>query len=173
MRFSAATVVVFSSIVALGCTTTPKLTFDPTINVYYVIDKGVPTDSDAKQVDAKQIEQRDQVGTSLSESLFSALKRRGINSTPLRAQGDFKPSAKNYLLVVKITRYDAGNKAARMLVGFGAGSASMDSHFELSSAPGKVVDQGDPSIASGRDWRFIVQKTTEIISSSVERSLAK
>lgn len=62
------------------------------------------------------------------------------------------------LLRVTIKNYNAGSKAARMWVGFGAGAATLDSHFELIGEGGATLIAGDPSVASGRDWRNAARK---------------
>jgi hypothetical protein len=63
-----------------------------------------------------------------------------------------------YLLRLKISNYNAGSKAARMLVGWGAGAAQLDTHFELVADGGAVAVAGDPSVASGRDWKNAARK---------------
>ncbi|MEY4515537.1 MAG: hypothetical protein RLZZ450_7659 [Pseudomonadota bacterium] len=63
------------------------------------------------------------------------------------------------MLRVKIANYNAGSKAARMMVGWGAGAAVLNTNFEFygpdSQAPYVV---GSPSVGSGRDWKNSARK---------------
>jgi len=56
---------------------------------------------------------------------------------------------------VKIIKYNPGSKAARMLVGFGAGSASLDLRFEVYGEGPQPLLVKDHGRGSSRDWQFV------------------
>ena len=52
-------------------------------------------------------------------------KRGGYQSRALGLNETFKPAPNTYLLSIKVLKYNPGSKAARMLVGYGAGAVSL------------------------------------------------
>ncbi len=169
MKNSAIRSSLFISAIAMSsfsCTSTPPNPAVQRAQVYFVIDGG-----EQSLTDAKEKEQRLQISTYMNENLMGTLKRRGMHAVPLKKQEDFSAGPDKYLLTTKITRYNAGSKAARMIVGMGAGSASMDVHFEFKKDKVKTLEVGDPSVASSRDWMHIVHKIDETIADSIVRTL--
>jgi hypothetical protein len=73
-----------------------------------------------------------------------------------------------YTLKVQITEYNGGSKAARMFVGFGAGSARLESHFELLGPNGASYTSGSPGASTGRtSWQRVVRKVNQEIVAAV------
>lgn len=96
------------------------------VNLQVFIDPGIrPTTDDQK---ASQL---NQVASFMTTDLLARLKRAGYQATLAATKDAFAPADDTYLLIVTITAYNAGNKAARMLVGGGAGAASLAIHYDL------------------------------------------
>ena len=116
-------------------------------------DRGITPDMPPDRV--AQIEQ---LSAWMENDLLTILQKTGYAASQI---GDPNTASApgRYLLRVTLRGYNAGSKAARMFVGFGAGAATLDTHFELlgpdSPAPYVV---GDPSVGSGRDWRNSARK---------------
>lgn len=119
-------------------------------------------------------EQLDQLGRWLEEDLLAILGKTGYSAVRV---GDASVTAApgRYLLRTRVVSYNAGSKAARMLVGFGAGSARLDTHYELVGPDGKVYVAGAPSVASGRDWKNAARKvnlqTVDAVNARLHQSL--
>jgi Domain of unknown function (DUF4410) len=89
--------------------------------------------------------------------LLSLLLKAGYE--PARAtDAAAQPGPGRYVLKTKIVKYNPGSAAARMWVGFGAGAASIDFHYDLLGPDGSLYTQGDMSVGSGRDWRKAARK---------------
>ena len=58
------------------------------------------------------------------------------------------PGPNRFLLIVRMVNYNPGSKAARMLVGVGAGSLVLDTQHLLYSGPGQLLLQGSSSVGS-------------------------
>ena len=104
-----------------------------------------------------RVEQINQLAQWMERDLLQILEDAGY--APLRIDDPATPPGPGrYLLKVKIRNYNAGSKAARILVGFGAGAAVLDTHFELTGSGGEQVVSGDPSVGTGRDWKNAARK---------------
>ncbi|MET0344408.1 MAG: DUF4410 domain-containing protein [Polyangiales bacterium] len=122
------------------------------IAIMVLTDENVPADAAPDR--AAQI---NQLSSWMESDLLQILDGTGYQ--PLRVdEGGAPPGPGRYLLRVKIRNYNAGSKAARMLVGFGAGAAVLDTHFELVGSDGNVLVAGDPSVGTGRDWKNAARK---------------
>ncbi len=110
-----------------------------------------------------------QMATRMERDLINVLERRGkYSSRILKSKDDFKKGAGEYLLDVRLTRYNAGSKAARIIVGFGAGSATLDIHYELTGPKGNVLLSRDDGCATGLDWQRLARKLNENILAAVQ-----
>ena len=100
------------------------------------------------------------------------MKRRGgYEAKLIQNLDEFVAGPDTYLLTAKIKDYNPGSKAARMVVGFGAGSCSMDIHIELFGADNKQIFAKDDHVASGRDWRNVARKLNENILKAIDEVL--
>lgn len=113
------------------------------------------------EMEPDRVTQLEQLSMWMENDLLSILDRTGYAASrvedPNTATGPGR-----YLLRVAIKNYSAGSKAARMLVGFGAGAAVLDTHFELFGADSQApLIGGDPSVGSGRDWKNAARKVNE------------
>lgn len=105
-----------------------------------------------------RVAQLNQISEWMENDLLAILEKTGYAATrvedPTTAAGPGR-----LVLRVTIADYNAGSKAARMFVGFGAGAAVLRTHFELlgDASPTPLI-VGDPSVGSGRDWRNSARK---------------
>lgn len=123
-------------------------------------------------VPAAEMKQREQVCAYMEKDLVNVLnKRGGYQAQAIRSRSQFTGMLNQYLLAVKIARYDPGSKAARVVVGYGAGSTSLDIHYEFyGGAPSPLIAAND-GVGSGRDWNFCVRKLNENMLAAVTAKL--
>lgn len=136
-------------------------------NLLVLIDRGIE-----KSFTDNQVRNRDQVGEFMDQDLPAVLKKSGFNARLISKRSEYQPAANTYLLTVKITNYNPGSKAARMLVGYGAGATSMDTHFELYGSDSKPLLSDNQSVGSGRDWRNVVRKINELTTKAVAKKVS-
>jgi len=119
-----------------------------------------------------RVEQMTQMASWMEDDLLAILDKTGYAAGRV-ADPATPPGPGRYMLHVKIKNYNAGSKAARMLVGFGAGAATLDTHFELLADGGAAVVGGDPSVGSGRDWKNAARKvnlqTVDTVNAALNR----
>jgi hypothetical protein len=123
------------------------------IAVLVYTDRGITPD-----MAPDRVAQLEQIASWMENDLLSILDKTGY-APALVTDPNTPTGPGRYLLRVTIRNYNAGSKAARMLVGFGAGAAVLDTHFELfgPDSPAPYV-AGDPSVGSGRDWKNSARK---------------
>ncbi len=122
--------------------------------LFVVIDRGIETSfTDA------QVKNRNQCGEWMEQDLIKLLNKAGYDAELIKSKSDYKGGSN--LLVVKITEYNPGSKAARMMVGFGAGATSMKTHYELFGNGSSPIASDNLGVGSGRDWRNVIRKINE------------
>jgi hypothetical protein len=136
-------------------------------NVLVLIDRGIEPSFTNYQVN-----NRDQIGDFMERDLPAVLKKSGFNARLIDTRSEYKPAAGSYLLTVKITNYNAGSAVARRFVGFGAGAATMDTHFELFGNDSKPLLSDNQSVGSGRDWKRVVRKVNELTTKAVVKKVS-
>ena len=105
-----------------------------------------------------------QMAERLEKDLKNILRKRGGYDTRiLESRTDFRKGEGEYLLNVTLVKYKPGSKAARIIVGFGAGSASLDIHYELFSPREKLLLSKDDGCGTSLDWQRIARKLNENI----------
>jgi hypothetical protein len=120
-------------------------------------------------------EQREnrQMAERMRDDLQNVLNRRGdYEARQLATLDEFKKDQGEYLLNVRIVRYNAGSKAARIIVGFGAGAASMDIHYEFTDPRGGKLLSKDDGVGTSLDWQRLARKLNENILDAIQRRLA-
>lgn len=116
--------------------------------------------------------QYNQVGDWMEQDLLRMLKRAGYTARLVSSRSEFTAGPGDYLLKVRMVRYNPGSKAARMLVGFGAGATSLDTHYELYGASPQPLLAEDHGVGSSIDWYQVVQKLNQQMVDTVSRKLA-
>jgi hypothetical protein len=135
--------------------------------LFVLIDRGIE-----KSFTDMQVKNRDQVGDFMEQDLPAVLKKSGFNARLISKRSEYQGAAGSYLLTVKITNYNPGSQAARMLVGYGAGAASMDTHYELYGVDAKPLLSDNQSVGSGRDWRNVIRKINEQTTKAVAKKVS-
>ncbi|MEW5908440.1 MAG: DUF4410 domain-containing protein [Thermodesulfobacteriota bacterium] len=114
-----------------------------------------------------------QMGSWMEGDLKNVLQRRG--GYPVRiisSRDEFKTGQGEYLVTVRILRYNPGSKAARIIIGFGAGYASLDVHYELIGPSGNTLISKDDGCATSLDWQRLGRKLNENILAAVKPRIA-
>lgn len=148
------------SLLLIGCATAPKAPMGADgkkIAIEVSIDGGF------EQIDAtnpKHVQQRTQLTNYMKKSTVEQLKASGYAASLLdSAKG---PTAGARTLAIKIDNYNPGSAAARVLVGLGAGAATLDVTAIYKEGSTALLTT-QKSVASGRDWRKIVRKINILI----------
>jgi opacity protein-like surface antigen len=135
-----------------------------------VFDNGI---NDA--LDASALKAQNQIGDYMKADLVRVIAREakaGFAGKLLANKDEYKKSESNHLLFVKIAHYSAGNKAARMFVGYGAGGVKLEIHYEL-TVNGKQVISKEDGVYSSRDWRNAARKLNENMTAEIIGAVKK
>ena len=103
--------------------------------------------------------------------VFARYAKAGYQAKLIDNRKDFTPQPNNYLLSVKIIEYRPGSKAARIVVGFGAGGVSITIHYELFAGGANAILTKDDSVYSGREWMLAARKLNENMAKAVTEKL--
>jgi hypothetical protein len=115
-----------------------------------------------------------QIATRMERDLKNVLEKRGdYRARILQSADEFKADQDEYLLNVKIVSYNSGSKAARIIVGFGAGTATLNIHYELTNPRGAKVLSKDDGAGTSLDWQRLARKMNENILEAVQQRLAR
>jgi hypothetical protein len=120
----------------------------------------------APETPPEKVSQLQEVADFLEPDLLAVLRDSGYDAAVVSG---VQPGGEGqYTLKVQITEYNGGSKAARMFVGFGAGSARLDTHFELLGPNGASYTSGSPGASTGRSsWQRVVRKVNQEIVAAV------
>ena len=114
-----------------------------------------------------------QMAERLQKDLRNILtKRGGYDTRILESRTEFRRGEGEYLIHITLIKYKPGSKAARIIVGFGAGSASLDIHYELLSPREKVLLSKDDGCGTSLDWQRIARKLNENILAAITPVIA-
>jgi hypothetical protein len=138
------------------------------IAVMVYLDPGIAPDMPPERVN-----QVNQLASWMQDDLLAILDKTGYAAR--RVEDPATPAGPGrYVLRVQIKNYNAGSKAARMWAGgFGAGAAKLDTHFDLLGDGAVALVGGDPSVASGRDWRNAARKVNLQTVDTVNAALSR
>jgi len=131
-------------------------------------------DNNTEGLEARQAKSRGDLGEFMAPDLvrvFERYAKSGYTAKLITKKEDFKPGPDEYLLIVKITDYNPGSKAARMIVGFGAGGVKLAIHYDLSANGKETLMANDDSVYSGRDWFNAARKLNESTAKAVTTKL--
>ena len=137
--------------------------------IYVLTDRNITSDLSARDTKA-----RNDLADWWERDLVNVLsKRGGFDAKLITDRKEFKNADGSYLLTAKILKYRAGSKAARMMVGYGAGACSMDIHYEFVGKGNKTLLAKDDGVGSGRDWRNVTRKLNENMLAAISATLGK
>jgi len=146
----------FVSLICFAVYAADKAAGMTTINILF--DNGI-TD----KLSDSQVKAQNQIGDFMKEDMvrvFERYEKNGFTAKLVGKESDYKAQVGNQLLKVKITNYNPGSRAARAVVGFGAGGVKLAIHYDL-IADGKPIVSKDDDVYSGRDWRNAARKLNE------------
>jgi hypothetical protein len=152
-----------------GCMTltpAPKTSSGKDIVMNVMVDRGIE-----KSFTDYQVKNRRQVGDWMEKDMSRLLTKAGYNARVISRRSDFRPENGSYLLVVRISNYNPGSKAARMFVGYGVGSASAQVHYELYGKGQKAMLDDDAYDASGNEWQIVFRKIDLMTANAVTGKL--
>jgi hypothetical protein len=152
----------FSLLAITGCASAPKAPAAADggkIQVQVLIDGGW---SEVDTANPDLVNRRRQLVNFMRKSAVEQLDRSGYDASPIDSLGQYDAQSGSRLLTIQIEHYNAGSAAARLLVGFGAGAATLDTRATYKAKGANLFDERN-SIASGRDWRKTVKKTNILI----------
>ena len=124
----------------------------PAIDV--LIDTG-----DSTQLTPKQVEQRADLKNYMVRTLPVKLGRHGIEGRIIADKSEYA-GGDRHLLVVRYERYNPGATAARMIIGFGAGAASLDISCELLDGDRQLLAWED-GCGTSEHWQRLVNKLND------------
>ena len=126
---------------------------------------------DPATMNEKQFAMRNQVGEWMEKDLLKLLSKAGYEARLIGKAEEFQPAAGQYLLKVAIVSYNPGSKAARMMVGYGAGATSLDTRAELVDQKGATLLTEEFGVGSSRDWHYSTRKVNEQTVAAVTNRL--
>ena len=101
------------------------------------------------------------------------LNKYGYSASLAQSRKNYRPSAGEYLLTEKILKYNPGNVGLRIGIGFGAGAASLDVHYEFYGKNKKTILSDDHGVGSSRNWTYCAEKINKDIIARIENALNK
>lgn len=134
--------------------------------IYVFLDRGI-----ADGMAGFEATQRKQVGDFMVQDLVGTLGKAGYAAKVIEKPADYTAAPDRYLLSVKIVRYNPGAPGARVVVGYGAGAASLDIHYDLTGASGGTVLSKDDGVGSSRGWRPCCHKLNQNMTQAIKGAL--
>ena len=139
-----------------GCARAPRAPLSDAgekIEIMVFSDRGNPA-----EMTERQYKYRIEVGQYMERDLINRLRRSGYRTELINSKDEFEARAGRYLLIVKIVSYNPGSSAARILVGFGAGAASLDNKYEFYGAGKEPIMAWDDGVGTSEHWTRIPRK---------------
>lgn len=135
--------------------------------VAVLYDRGIKEDMTAPQID-----QLNQLGKWTERDLLWMMENAGYQARQIQDRAEFDPASGEYLLSVRVIRYNPGSKAARIIIGFGAGSTSLDRSYELYGSVSEPILNKKQGVGSSIAWSKVVQKLNRDMIDDISRVLA-
>jgi len=143
----------------------PKAPDGSQVEIVVYFDRGLAGKTEDQQT------QLNQLSDWMENNLVEMYTDVGYAVQKITALEQYTPGPGRYLLTVATVNYNPGSKAARMLVGFGAGSAALDTHYEFKGENGKSMIAKDHGRPSGRDWKHIAKALNQDMLMEITRLL--
>lgn len=135
----------------------PKQTDGTPVTLHLYCDTSI-----TEVVSAENAAQIEEVTSFMQQHFYGYATKSGYKVDILNDKSSFTPGQGHYLLAVKVKKYNPGNKALRIVVGFGAGAASMDTHYELfEDGTTPLLSHDDGVGSSNPNWIVIPAKLNE------------
>ncbi len=134
--------------------------------ILVLADRGIGPDFESRRAD-----QYGQIGRWMERDLLRMLKSAGYNGRQISSRDQFVAVPGTFLLTLRIVDYNPGSKAARMLVGFGAGTTSLDTHYQLFGTAAEPLLDKEHGVASSIEWTKVVQTLNQRMVDAVSERL--
>ena len=92
----------------------------------------------------------------MDHDLINTFNGSGLHTILLKERQDYNPEMGN-LLIVDVERFNAGSRAARAFVGFGAGSASLDLNYKLFDDKGALLSEWRDDVGSSKGAAYCAE----------------
>ena len=94
--------------------------------------------------------------TWMDRDILKNMKRTGYNAVLIKDIKDYKQNSSK-LLVIEVDNFNAGNRAARAFVGFGAGASSLDLNYKLFDEKGDELLAWKDGVGSSKGGTYCAQ----------------
>lgn len=138
------------------------------VSLYFYCDKGITAD-----MSEDKVAQMEQVTDFMQRHFIGYASKAGYDPYLLNDPADFVAGEGRYLVAVKVKKYNGGIKALRIVVGFGAGAASMDIHYDLYADLDEPLLSKDDGVGSSNpNWIVIPAKLNERMLAEVTKTIS-
>ena len=145
----------------------PKQTDGNPITIDYYCDTSI-----TQEVSAENAVQIKEVSDFMERHFDGYATKSGYQVDILTDKSAYVPQQGHFLLVVKVKKYNPGSKTLRIVVGFGAGAASMDTHYELYAGSNTPILSKDDGVGSSNpNWIVIPAKLNEKMLVEVTKAI--
>ena len=103
-----------------------------------------------------QIAELDRVLRWMDRDIIKNLKRSGFNAVLIKNKKDFSKEMGS-LLIIEVDKFNAGNRALRGFVGFGAGASSLDLNYQLLNENGEILKEWKDGTGSSKGGTYCAQ----------------
>ncbi len=160
-------------ITAVGCATAPRAPQSAAgtqIEIHTLVNRGDPD-----TMNERQYRHRNEVGEWMERDLLTQLNRAGYVAHQIHSREEFEPAPGRYLLEVRIDSYHAGSSAARIMVGYGVGAASLDNSYTLYGEGEEALLEWSDGVGTSQHWtrlpRALNQNTVRHITTHLQAIL--
>lgn len=105
---------------------------------------------------ADQARELDIVIQWMDRDLIKIMKQSGFQPVLIKDMQEYKPQM-GRLLVVDVEKFNAGSRAARAFVGFGAGAASLDLSYKFLDEKGVLLSEWRDGVGSSMGGTYCAQ----------------
>lgn len=92
----------------------------------------------------------------MDRDILKNMKQTGYNAILIKDIKDYKQNSSK-LLVISVDNFNAGNRAARAFVGFGAGASSLDLNYNLLDEKGGELLAWKDGVGSSKGGTYCAQ----------------
>ena len=157
-QFLMGTVLLMAIVTLFGCARSGSVPLTDTgkkVEIILLAHRGDPA-----TMNERQYQFRNEVGEWMERDLLNMLRRSGYEARQIATRKDFTPKEGRYLLEVTIDGYNPGSSAARMVVGFGAGAASLDNSYALTAEQQPLLTWSD-GVGTSQHWTRLPRTLNE------------
>lgn len=141
------TAMILSSCGRKSVSLNPGIASDLTI---LTLNGNLPDQTEDQKVELKR------VITWMDRDIVKNMKRAGYNAVLIKDIKNYKKNSSK-LLIIDVDKFNAGNRAARAFVGFGAGASSLDLNYTLLNEKGTEILAWKDGVGSSKGGTYCAQ----------------